>query len=73
MKSSLRLAKLNGSFNLAGTEASGANINTLGCAVYNCFNTLNVGLERFVAATVRVGNFNTEGNTLAAYFTLCHC
>jgi hypothetical protein len=64
--------KLNSSFNLAGAEASGANVNMLGSAVNNRLNTLYVGLESLVAATMRVGNLNTEGNALAAYFTFCH-
>ncbi len=64
--------ELNSSLNLAGTEASGANINTLRRAVYNRFDTLNIGLERLIAATMRMGYLNTKGNTLAAYFTFCH-
>ena len=61
-----------GSLNLTGTEASGANVNTLRRAVYDCFDTLNIGLERLVAATVGMGNLNTKGNAFAAYFTFGH-
>ena len=66
------IIQLNSSFNFAGAEASGANINMLGSAVNNRFNTLYIGLECLVAATMRMGNLNTKGNTLAAYFTFCH-
>ena len=47
-------------------------MHTLGSAVYNRLYTLHIGLERLVAATMRVGHLDTEGNALAAYFTFCH-
>ena len=66
------LLRLDGSFNFAGAEASGANINTLGSAVHNRLDTLYIGLESLVAATMRMGNLNTKGYTPAAYFTFRH-
>ena len=60
------------SLNLTGAETSGANVNTLRRAIYDCFNTLNIGLERLVGATVGMGNLNTKGNAFAAYFTFGH-
>lgn len=44
----------------------------LGSAVHNRLNALYVGLESLVAATMRMGNLNTKGYTLAAYFTFRH-
>ena len=61
-----------GSLYLTGTETSGANVNTLRRAVYDCFDTLNIGLERLVAATVGMGNLNTKGNALVTKITLRH-
>lgn len=66
------LLKSDRSFNFAGAEASGTNINMLGSAVHNRLNALYVGLESLVAATMRMGNLNTKGYTLAAYFTFRH-
>ena len=61
-----------GSLYLTGTETSGANVNTLRRAVYDCFDTLNIGRERLVAETVGMGNLNTKGNAFTAYFTFGH-
>ena len=40
--------------------------------VNDSLNLLNVGLVSSVAASVRVGYLDTEGNALAADFALCH-
>lgn len=40
--------------------------------VHDSLNTLNVGLIRSVAASVRVGNVVSEHDRFAANFTLCH-
>lgn len=66
------IIKLDSSFDFAGAEASGANIDMLGSAVHNRLNALYVGLESLVAATMRMGYLNTKGYTLAAYFTFRH-
>jgi hypothetical protein len=58
--------------NLTGTEATGAGVNPTRSAVYESLNALNVGLPGSVGTSVRVGNLDTEGNTLATIITLSH-
>ena len=58
---------------LSGTQAAGAGVHTLGGAVYDRLNAANVGLPGTVRPSVRVRHTDTEGNTLAAVITLCHC
>ena len=58
--------------NLAGTQATGANINGLVRAVYNCLYSADVGLPGSVALTVGVRNGVTEHNALTTNTALCH-
>ena len=62
----------NGTGNLAGTQAAGAGVNTLGGTVNNRFNAFDIGLPSPVRAPVRVRNPDSKSNILATYFTLCH-
>ena len=41
-------------------------------AVDDRLNTLNIGLPGTIGTTVRVGNSDTERNTLVAKLALCH-
>ena len=63
---------LDGTGNLAGTQATGAGVNTLGTAVYNRFDAPDVGLPGSVRTSVRVRNLYTESNILATNITFCH-
>ena len=58
---------------LSGTQAAGAGVHTLGGTVNDRLNAANVGLPATVGPSVRVRHTDTEGNTLAAVITLCHC
>ena len=60
------------SLNKTGAQAASAGINSARCAVYNRSNLLNIGLVGSVASSVRVGNLNSESDTLAADFTFSH-
>ena len=64
--------KLDSPFNLVGTEASGTSVHMARSTVNNSLNALDVGLPGSVGTSVRVGNLNTEGNTLATIITLSH-
>ena len=44
----------------------------LGSSVNNSLYTLNIRLPHPVGTVMRVGDLNTESNTLSANFTLCH-
>ena len=57
---------------LTGTQATGAGVNPTRGAVHNRLDALNIGLPSTVRTPVRVGNLDTEGNTLAADVTFCH-
>ena len=57
---------------LAGAQAAGAHINMSGSAVHNRLDTLDIGLPGTVAAAMRMGNLDTEGNALIAEITLSH-
>ena len=57
---------------LAGTQASGANVHMTRSSLHNRFYTLYVRLPCSVRASVGVRNLNTEGNTLSANFTFSH-
>ena len=57
---------------LAGAQASGANVYMTGSSFYNRFHTLYVRLPCSVRASVGVGNLDSESNTLSANFALCH-
>ena len=68
----LSVPKSDGAGYLTGAQASGAGIDMGRLTIHDSLNTLNVGLIRSVAASVRVGYLDTEGNALAADFALCH-
>ena len=57
---------------LAGTQATGAGVDTTRCAVDNRLDALDVGLPSAIGASVRVRNLNTEGYTLSTYVAFCH-
>ena len=57
---------------LAGAQASGANVHMTRSSLHNRFYTLYVRLPCSVRASVGVRNLNTEGNTLSANFTFSH-
>ena len=57
---------------LAGTQATGAGVDTTRCAVDNRLDALDVGLPSAIGASVRVRNLNTEGNTFTTNITFCH-
>ena len=62
----------NGAADLARTKATRANVNSLGSAVYNSFNSTNVGFPCSVCLTVRVRNGASENDALSANFAFCH-
>lgn len=57
---------------LAGTQASGANVHMARSTLYNRFYALYVRLPCSVRPSVGVRYLDTESNTLSANFTLCH-
>lgn len=57
---------------LAGAQASGANIDVAGRTLHDCFDALDIGLPCTVGTTVRVRDLNTKSNALAADFAFCH-
>ena len=60
------------SLNLVRTEASGTGVHMARSTVHNSLDPLYVGLPSSVGTSVRVGNLNAEGNTLATIITLSH-
>ena len=64
--------KLDSSLNLAGTQATRADMNRLGSTVNNGLNLSDIGFPSSVALSVRVRNIVTKGNALLAYAALCH-
>ena len=64
--------KLDGAFNFVRTQTSCTNIHMARGTVNNRFNTLYVGLPSSVGASMRMGDFNTKSNTLAAIITFSH-
>ena len=58
--------------NLTGTQTAGTNINMAGRTVYDRLNALDIGLPGTIGTTVRVGNSDTERDTLVAKLALCH-
>ena len=64
--------RLDGPFNLVGTEASGTCVHMARSTVHNGLNPLNIGLPGTVGTSVGVGNLDTEGNALATIITLRH-
>lgn len=57
---------------LAGTKATGANVNGRVRAVDNCLDLTDVGLPGSVGFAVRVRDVVTEGNAFAANAAFCH-
>ena len=58
--------------NFAATEATCTDINMTVRAVHDSLDTLYIGLPGPVGTPVRVAHLNTERDTFAAKFTLCH-
>ena len=58
--------------NLTGTQTAGTNIDMAGRTVDDSLHALDVGLPGTIGTTVRVGNSDTERNTLVAKLALCH-
>ena len=63
---------LDRALNLAGTQASGADVDMRRSTVDQSFNTFDIGLEGAVGTDVRVRHGDAEGNALAAELALCH-
>ena len=61
-----------GALNLVGTQASCTDINMARSSVNDRLHALDVGLPCTVCTSVRMGDLNTERNTLAADIALCH-
>ena len=61
-----------GSLDLAGAQAAGADVERLRGAVDYSLDTSDIGLPGTVGFAVRVGNGETELNGLSADFTFCH-
>ena len=61
-----------GSLDLAGAQATGADVERLRGAVDYSLDTSDIGLPGTVGFAVRVGNGETELNGLSADFTFCH-
>ena len=64
--------KLYCSLNKTGAQAACAGIFSARRSVEDSLYLLDIGLIGSVAASVRVGYLNTEGNALAADFAFCH-
>ena len=60
------------SLDLAGTQATRANIQGSMSTVYICFNFSNIGLPLSVGLSIGMGNIVTEHYAFAAEFTLSH-
>lgn len=63
---------LNRALNLAGTQASGADVDMLRSPVDQRFYAFDIGLEGAVGTDVRVRHGNAEIDALAAELALCH-
>ena len=57
---------------LAGAEATGADVNGGIGTAYHCLHLADVGLPGSVGLAVRVGYVMTEGHALAANAAICH-
>ena len=68
----LKVPTSDGTGDLAGAQATGASVHTLGGSVYDSLNALHVGFPSSVGTSVRMGNLDTESNALSAKFALCH-
>ena len=60
------------SLNLTWTQASWASVYMTRSTLDDSLNTLYIRLPCSVCASVRVRNFDSESNSLSAYFTFCH-
>ena len=65
------VSESDGTFNLAGTEASRTDIDMAGRTVDDRLDALHVGLPCTVGTSVGMGNLNTKRYTLAANIALC--
>lgn len=63
---------LNRALNLAGTQASGADVDVFRGSVDQRFDAFDIGLEGAVGTDVRVRHGNAEVDALAAELALCH-
>ena len=63
---------LQGAYDLAGTQAPGAGVYMGRRAVHHRLDTTNIRLPSSVSAAVRVGDTDTESNSLTAEITFCH-
>jgi len=64
--------RLNGSGNLAASEATGTNINGFMSSFNDCVNLSDIGFPSSVGFSVGVGNVVSKGNAFAAIHTFCH-
>ena len=58
--------------NLVRLQAGSAYIDSLGSAVYNCTNALDVGLPDVIGSSMRVAHIISEMSSLITIKTLCH-
>ena len=58
--------------NLVGTQASCTDVYMARSTVNNRFYPFDVGLPCSVGSSMRMGNFNSKSNALAADIALCH-
>ena len=65
------MSESDSAFNLIGTEASCTDVDMAGRTIDDCFHALYIGLPSSVGASVGMGDFNAECNTLAANIALC--
>src|SRR5215207_1446730 len=64
-----RIGDADSAADLAGLEARGADVDALGGAIDDSANTLDVGVETTLGASVRVGDVVAEAGSLAAHIT----
>ena len=69
---SIFVCRLDRAGNLTGTQTAGTNIDMAGRTIDDSLHALDVGLPGTIGTTVRVGNSDTERNTLVAKLALCH-
>ena len=58
--------------NFTRAQAAGAGVDILRGTVHDRLHALDIGLPGTIGTTVRVGNSDTERNTLVAKLALCH-
>ena len=66
------MTELNGSGDLAGAQATGANGDRLDSPVDVSLDLADIGLPHSVGLAVGVGDVVTEGHALSAYTAFCH-